>query len=139
MHAQRREQRGVLAAGDAAAEDGERARHAVEQQDRVGVVDVGVVDRVLRRVEGPGAGGEQDHVGAELLRPAVGDRHPDGVRVDEARDPAELVHAGAVQRVADAGVLAGGDQAAAAHELGDRDRAGHVELDAVGVAARAPA
>ena len=85
----RGEHRRVLAADDAAADDEHRLRQAVDLQDGVGVVDVLVVERDVRRVVRLRAGGDEEHLARQPPRRAAGARDLDGVRVDEARDAAQ--------------------------------------------------
>ena len=58
--AERREQAGVLAADDAAAHDGQRGRDAIEVEDRVGVLDVGIVEGHARRAVRRAAGRDEE-------------------------------------------------------------------------------
>src|SRR5436305_1506082 len=68
------EHAGVLAADDAPADDEHRPGQEPELEDRVGVPDAGVVERVDRRPDRRRADGDQDHLAPEpglapVLRP----------------------------------------------------------------------
>ena len=63
--AERAEDAGVLAADDAAADDGEGFRDAIELQDGVGILDVAVLERHARRAQRRAAGRDKKHAGGE--------------------------------------------------------------------------
>ncbi len=85
MH--RGEHRGVLAADDAAAKDRHRLRQAIDLEDRVGVVDVLVLERDAGRVVWRRAGGNEEELARHPAH-AVGCIDLDRVGVDESPDAA---------------------------------------------------
>jgi hypothetical protein len=72
LDAERGEDRGVLGADRAASDDQDPLGEPLEREHRLGVVDVGILERDVRGMVGPGPRCQQDHSCAKRPLPTLG-------------------------------------------------------------------
>ena len=109
----------VLAPDHPASDHDDRFGDVGQLEETVGVDDARVVEGDVIRLEGGGAGGDQDEARGELGGLTVGGLDADGIAIDDAAAPPDDVDPLAVEVLLDAVVLLVLDPVALGHERVD--------------------